>query len=215
MEIKKLEEEKIKSQKIREKNNLQVSTQLLNIITENDLTVEALRIMFTFMSLIDPHKPEYTLTAFRLADYAQFFGAKKKTGDLAQAMLLLSNLKITKNFSTEAIDVHVESRNLFEYCSLTHLKGSSDVHLVIACTQSAIPIFYGLEQRGYLKVYMSELANLKRKNSILLYLLLLKNTTFTRHWKVDLLELYDLLNVTDEFRAQVRKTLGVKRERKA
>lgn len=179
---------------LRDTNLVQKSKPLFSLWS-SDLTLSEFKILDTYLSRIDSHKPEKRNVVFSKGELENLLGVKKlnqsvldeRLKHLMGYVVRVDNPRKRKGYALIS---------LFEkaYCEKDEY-GLWTVEL--ECTQSAMEYFFNIEELGYLRYKIRSVTALRSLYSYILFTYLEYNR-FRKSWTVSLDELKDILNCTGE-----------------
>lgn len=177
---------------LQDTNVVQKSKPLFSL-WKSELTLSEFKILDTYLSRIDSHKPEQREVIFEKGKLEELLGVKKiNQTDLEKRLTHLQ--KTTVNIGSGR---NVDSITLFERSQATQ-----DEHGIwqvrLTCTPSAMKYIFNVEKLGYLRYQIRCITSIKSLYSYIMFTYLEYNR-FRKSWEVSLDELKSILNCTDEY----------------
>jgi hypothetical protein len=179
---------------LRDINLVQKSKPLFSL-WGSDLTLSEFKILDTYLSRIDSHKPEKRNVVFSKGELENLLGVKK-----VNQSVLDERLKHLMGYVVRVDNPRKRKGyafiSLFEkaYCEKDEY-GLWTVEL--ECTQSAMEYFFNIEELGYLRYKIRSVTALRSLYSYIMFTYLEYNR-FRKSWTVSLDELKNTLNCTSE-----------------
>ncbi len=160
---------------------------------KSELTLSEFKILDTYLSRIDSHKPEQREVVFEKGELEELLNVKKINKTNLE-MRLVHLQKTTVNIGNRKT---VDNITLFERAQAQQDEfGKWKVRLT--CTPSAMKYIFNVEKLGYLRYQIRCITNIKSLYSYIMFTYLEYNR-FRKSWEVPLEELKDVLNCTDEY----------------
>lgn len=183
---------------LQETNVVQKSKPLFSL-WKSELTLSEFKILDTYLSRIDSHKPEQREVIFEKGELEKLLNIKKiNRVDLEQRLVHLQ--KTTVNIGNGK---NVDTITLFERSQATQDEyGIWQVRLT--CTPSAMKYIFNVEKLGYLRYQIRCITSIKSLYSYIMFTYLEYNR-FRKSWEVPLDELRDVLNCTDEIYKEFKR----------
>ena len=177
---------------LQETNVVQKSKPLFSL-WKSELTLSEFKILDTYLSRIDSHKPEQREVIFEKGELEKLLNVKKiNKPDLEQRLVHLQ--KTTVNIGNGK---NVDTITLFERSQATQDEyGIWQVRLT--CTPSAMKYIFNVEKLGYLRYQIRCITSIKSLYSYIMFTYLEYNR-FRKSWEVPLGELKDILNCTEPY----------------
>ena len=176
---------------LQETNVVQKSKPLFSL-WKSELTLSEFKILDTYLSRIDSHKPEQREVIFEKGKLEELLGVKKINKTNLE-MRLVHLQKTTVNIGNGK---NVDNITLFERAQAQQDEfGIWKVRLT--CTPSAMKYIFNVEKLGYLRYQIRCITSIKSLYSYIMFTYLEYNR-FRKSWEVSLDELKDVLNCTDE-----------------
>lgn len=159
---------------------------------KSELTLSEFKILDTYLSRIDSHKPEQREVVFEKGKLEELLGVKKINKTNLE-MRLVHLQKTTVNIGNGK---NVDNITLFERAQAQQDEfGIWKVRLT--CTPSAMKYIFNVEKLGYLRYQIRCITSIKSLYSYIMFTYLEYNR-FRKSWEVPLEELKDVLNCTDD-----------------
>lgn len=179
-----------------EEDKLTVQKSLpLFALWRSELTLSEFKILDTYLSRIDSHKPEHRAVKFEKGELENVLGVKKLNNQD-----LRTRLKHLMGSVVEIPDTSVKKGvrlvTLFEEATAEQDDdGLWQVNL--ECTQKAMRYFFNIENLGYLRYKLRCITSIASRYSYIMFIYLESNR-FRRSWEVSLSELKKILNCDTE-----------------
>lgn len=156
----------------------------------SELTLSEFKILDTYLSRIDSHKPDRRVVTFEKGELEQLLGVQKiNTADLkARLKHLMGNVvevpdsSIKKGF--KAVTLFEEAAAEQDENGLWQVK--------LECTQKAMKYFFNIENLGYLRYKLRCITSISSRYTYVLFSYLEANR-FRKSWTIDLDELKSIL----------------------
>ncbi|MFV0529806.1 MAG: replication initiation protein [Lachnospiraceae bacterium] len=160
----------------------------------SDLTLAEFKILDTYLSRIDSHKPEKRTVQFEKGELEELLGVQKI--NVSELKDRLSHLMCTVDLTDPDKPNAFRKVALFEeaYAEQDHY-GLWDVSLT--CTQKAMQYFFNVDNIGYLRYKLRCITSLTSRYTYVMFTYLEANR-FRTPWKEDLDELRKILNCDKE-----------------
>ena len=160
---------------------------------KSELTLSEFKILDTYLSRIDSHKPEQREVIFEKGKLEELLNVKKiNKVDLDARLDHLQGTVVSVGDGRNRDKI-----TLFERSQATQDEyGIWQVRLT--CTPSAMKYIFNVEKLGYLRYQIRCITNIKSLYSYIMFTYLEYNR-FRKSWEVPLDELKDTMNCTDEY----------------
>lgn len=167
----------------------------LYALWRSGLTLAEFKILDTYLSRIDSHKPEKRLVRFEKGELEELLGVKKiNMPELKERMTHLMGNVVEVADQTAKRGFRLVT--LFETAECEQDEnGTWQVNL--ECTQKAMKYFFNIEDLGYLRYKLRCVTALTSRYSYIMFLYLETNR-FRKSWTEELEELKHILNCEEE-----------------
>jgi len=173
------------------KNIVQKSKPLFSL-WKSELTLSEFKILDTYLSRIDSHKPEQREVVFEKGKLEELLNVKKINKADLEARLI--------HLQSTTVDI-ANGKKLDRITLFERSQAEQDEHGIwkvsLTCTPSALKYIFNVEKLGYLRYKIRCITNIKSLYSYILFTYLEYNR-FRQSWEISLEELKDVLNCTDE-----------------
>lgn len=162
----------------------------LTALWQSDLTLAEFKILDTYLSRIDSHKPEQRVVVLEKGEIERCLGVKRiRREELAERIVHLGQgIKVPDEHAKDGFRVIW----LFEEAECKPDEyGVWQVRL--ECSKKAMQYFFNVEKLGYLRYKLRCITSLKSRYTYILFVYLESNR-FRETWEVDLDELKEILN---------------------
>lgn len=160
----------------------------------SELTLAEFKILDTYLSRINSHKPDKRAVMFEKGELESILGVKRiRTEELDERLKhLMTSVKIEnsnnkKGFTRIALFEEAEAEQ--DDYGIWQVK--------LECTQKAMKYFFNIENLGYLRYKLRCIASLSSRYTYILFIYLEANR-FRKSWEVDIIELKQILNCDKE-----------------
>lgn len=176
-------------------NKLTVQKSLpLFSLWRSDMTLAEFKILDTYLSRINSHEPEKRTVVFTKGELEQLLGVKKiNKPDLAARLKGLGRFVDIKPNDSDKIH-HVA---LFEE-AYGEMDENGQWSVKLTCTAKAMKYVFNVEKLGYLRYKLRCITALTSRYTYILFTYLEANR-FRKSWEVDVAELRQLLNCTEDY----------------
>lgn len=160
----------------------------------SELTLAEFKILDTYLSRIDSHKPEKRAVVFEKGELEKILGVQKINNKDLETRLkhLMGNvIKISDNDSKKGFRLVT----LFEEAVAEQNDGLWQVKL--ECTQKAMKYFFNVENLGYLRYKLRCITSISSRYTYIMFIYLEANR-FRKSWEVPLEELKQILDCDKE-----------------
>lgn len=160
-----------------------------------DWNVGELRLLESYLSKIDPRRPESSTVIFTLADYGKLIGVS----DLRHSQIET----YTEHFLGNVVTMRSGTRNewrkytLFTYAECFYDDAEKQYFIKIKCNDDIKDVFFSIAKDGYTKYRLKNTIRMTKKYSILLYGMLLDMMHIEGGWQIDIQKLREQLGATD------------------
>lgn len=174
---------------------------------QSDLTLSEFKILDTYLSRIDSHKPEKRQIVLKKGEIEQALGVKKINNQDLKIRLkhLMGNVveipdkDVKKGFRLVTIFEEAEAEQ--DDCGLWQVK--------LECTQKAMKYFFNVENLGYLRYKLRSITSLTSRYTYIMFTYL-EHNRFRKSWEVGLDELKAILHCDNEETYKEFKFFNVK-----
>ena len=175
-----------------QKNYIVQRSRPLLSLNQSALSLYELKVLDTYLSRIDSHKPEERTVVFNKGEFEELFDyAKMKMPEMKEHLKNLQELHVDIAKNEEEFD------NIALFSRATAAKDRYGLWVVtLTCSPEAMKYFFNIENLGYLRYKLWNVLRLESRYSYLLFLYLVDNR-FRKQWIVDLDDLKVLLNCQD------------------
>lgn len=172
-----------------DKNHIVSRSRPLLSLNKSALSLYELKVLDTYLSRINPHKPEERTVIFDKGSFGALFEySDLKLPELQKHLYNLQHLSVDISMNENEID----SIMLFSRAQARKDKyGLWEV--ILTCSPEAMTYFFNIESLGYLRYKLWNVLQLNSRYSYLLFLYLTDNR-FRKEWTVSLDELKEVLN---------------------
>lgn len=162
---------------------------------QSDLTLAEFKILDTYLSRIDSHKPEKRAVVFEKGELEQLLGVLK-----------INNVELEKRLMHLMGNVvkvsDMDDRKGFRLVTLFEeaVADQDDYGLwqvKLECTQKAMKYFFNIDNLGYLRYKLRCITSISSRYTYILFVYLESNR-YRKSWKVDLEELKNILSCNKE-----------------
>lgn len=179
-----------------DENKLTVQKSLpLFALWRSDLTLAEFKILDTYLSRIDSHKPDRRTVIFEKGELEKLLGVKRiKTEELDERLKHLGTpVRIDDNTSKNKRFTRV---SLFEKAI-----AQQDEHglwqVELTASQSAMKYFFNIENLGYLRYKLRCITSIKSRYTYIMFTYL-EHNRFRKSWEVSVEELKQILDCNAE-----------------
>ena len=152
-----------------------------------------LKILDTYLARINARDPETKLVKFTKGEYEELMGLKQiKTPQLKKHTQALLGKVVTLPYGNNGY----EQFTLFTHARCDQDKETLEWTVELGCNEKLEPIFFNLEEAGYLRYRLKNILPLSSKHSVLLYLYF-KDNMFRAPFEISLKELREKLGIED------------------
>lgn len=184
----------ITKEKYNKKNLLVQKSNPLLSLSQSELTLPELKILDTYLSRINSHKPDEREVVLEKTEFEELLGVTQlRTEDLQLRVEHLIGKSLLRPGS---------KKNDYEYVTLfrsiaVKKNESGKIEITLKCSEEAMKYFFNIEHLGYLKYKLHFITSLKSRYSYFMFLYLWSNKDRIS-WEIDLDELKVLLNCNKE-----------------
>lgn len=162
-------------------NFVQKSRPLL-LAEDINFTAGQLKILDTYISCLNSRKPNDTTVVFKLSEYEELLGVSRLRDDrLKKSLSDLLKLQVTVPFKGYKDGFLV--CNLFDGALIDTDEATGEKIICLRCSEIAKPLFFNLEQIGYVRYQLRNVIMMKSMYSIYLYQYV-KDNLFRGTWEV-------------------------------
>lgn len=174
---------------LQESNVVQKSRPLFSL-WKSELTLAEFKILDTYLSRINSHKPELREVRFDKGELEKLLGVTEIRRDSLEQRLI----HLQRTVVNIGCDDKIDRITLFE-----RAQGEQDEYgiwqIKLTCTPSAMKYIFDIEHLGYLRYQIRSIAQISSLYSYILFTYLEYNR-FRKTWVVSIEELKDILNCT-------------------
>lgn len=166
----------------------------LKTLADSKMTLFHLKVLDTYLSRINSHKPEERYVKFTKGELEQILGVTK---------MHKTELDRRLDGLFRAVTIHDENKlNKFVKIGLfakaeCEMAKNGQWEVVLACTQEAMEYIFNIDNIGYLRYRLKNVIALKSKYSYILYIYLADNK-FRETWEISADDLRELLDCKAE-----------------
>lgn len=172
---------KLKCNSLNPNNVVQKSRPLL-LATDINYTAGQLKVLDTYLSCINSRDPDHTIVDFKQSEYEELLGVSRlRVDELQKSLSDLIKLQVTVPFK-ESRDGFLVC-NLFDGAAANKDPDTGEWIIHLKCSETAKPLFFNLEQIGYVRYQLRNVTMMKSMYSIYLYQYL-KDNAFRHTWNV-------------------------------
>ncbi len=162
---------------------------------KSDLTLQEFKILDTYLSRIDSHKPEQRCVRFEKGEMEKLLGVVKiNQKDLEE------RLKHLMGYIVELKDPNKKKGFalvvLFEK-ALCEKDDNEQWQIDLECTQSAMEYFFNIDDIGYLRYKLRNIININSRYSYIMFMYIESNR-YRKMWEIGVDELKIILNCEKE-----------------
>lgn len=163
-------------------NHIVQKSRPLLLATDINYTIGQFKVLDTYMSCINSHNPDETIVSFKVSEYENMLGVSRlRTEELQKSLSDLIKLQVTVPFE-ESEDGFLVC-NLFDSAGVKRDEITDEKYIYLKCSETAKPLFFNLDQIGYVRYQLRNVITMKSLYSIYLYQYL-KDNTFRSSWKI-------------------------------
>lgn len=172
---------KVKCNSLNPDNIVQKSRPLL-LATDINYTAGQLKVLDTYISCINSRDPDNTVVDFKQSEYEELLGVSRlRIDELQKSLSDLIKLQVTVPFKESREGLLV--CNLFDGAAVNKDSDTGEWIIHLKCSETAKPLFFNLEQIGYVRYQLRNTTVMKSMYSIYLYQYL-KDNAFRRTWNI-------------------------------
>ncbi|MFI3327390.1 MAG: replication initiation protein [Clostridia bacterium] len=165
----------------------------LSALWNSSITLQEFKILDTYLSRINSHKPEQRTVRFTKGELEKLLGLKQIKPDVLDNRL--QNLMTTVKIPSKTSKRGFTRIALFEQAVAD--QDENDLWQVdLTCTQSAMKYIFNVENLGYFKYKLKTITSIDSRYSYILFIYLEENRR-RKSWEVPLDELKEILNCQD------------------
>lgn len=158
----------------------------------SDMSLAEFKILDTYLSRINSHEPEKRTVVFTKGELEHLLGVKK---------INKADLSARLNGLGRFVEVEHSDNKLHKVALFEEAFGEIDENglwtVKLTCTAKAMKYIFNVEKLGYLRYKLRCITSLTSRYTYVLFMYLESNR-FRKTWDVQLSDLRDLLNCTDE-----------------
>ena len=159
----------------------------------SDMSLAEFKILDTYLSRINSHDPEKRTVVFTKGELEQLLGVKK-----INKADLLSRLKGLYR----GVDIEDNSKKIHTVGLFEEAYGEIDENglwtIQLTCTSKAMKYIFNVEKLGYLRYKLRCITSLTSRYTYVLFIYL-EHNRWRKSWEIDLDELRQLLNCTEDY----------------
>lgn len=176
---------------MKDKHIVQKARPLLSL-NKSTLSLYEFKILDTYLSRINSHKPDERTVTFSKGEFEELFDyADMKMPELTEHLHNLQTLMVDVANKDNKYD------NIVLFARATADKDRYGMWEVsLTCTPEAMKYFFNVENLGYLRYKLRNILKLDSRYSYLLFLYLIDNR-FRKQWEIELDDLKVVLNCQD------------------
>ena len=171
------------------KNYIVSRSRPLLSLGKSALSLYELKVLDTYLSKINPHKPDERTVIFKKGEFEALFDYNRiKLPELKEHLNNLQSLKVdiaTNENETDTIVLFERAKAVQDQYKMWQVE--------LTCSQSAMRYFFNIESLGYLRYKLWNILQLSSRYSYLLFLYLVDNR-FRKNWTISFEELKQVLN---------------------
>lgn len=177
-----------------DKLTVQKSNPLLSL-SQSELSLAEFKILDTYLSRINSHKPEKRMVTFEKGELENILGVSRITNQE-----LDKRLENLQKSTVKIIDPNVKKGfkriTLFE---MSHAIQDDDGlwQVELMCTPSAMQYFFNIDELGYLRYKLRSITAISSRYTYIMFMYLESNR-YRKSWEVDLDELRQILKCDDD-----------------
>lgn len=159
----------------------------------SDMSLAEFKILDTYLSRINSHEPDKRTVVFTKGELESLLGVKK----INKADLVARLKGLYRGVEIENSNKRIHTVALFE-----EAYGEMDENglwtVKLTCTAKAMKYIFNVEKLGYLRYKLRCITSLTSRYTYILFMYLEANR-FRKSWEIDLEELRQLLNCTEDY----------------
>ena len=160
---------------------------------QSELTLSEFKILDTYLSRIDSHKPEKRSVIFEKGELERLLGIKQlKPTDLDARLKHLQETTVNLSQNGKKID----RITLFERAQAEQ-DDYGQWRATLTCTPSAMKYIFNIEHLGYLRYKIRCITSISSRYTYIMFIYLEANR-FRKSWEIPLAELKEILNCETE-----------------
>lgn len=169
-------------------------SQPLFSLWRSELTLAEFKILDTYLSRIDSHKPEKRTVIFEKGELEKLLGVQRiRTEELDKRIEhLCTTIKIDDNTTKKGFT----RISLFEK-AVAEQDDFGLWQVELTCTQSAMKYVFNIENLGYLRYKLRCITSISSRHTYIMFMYLEANR-WRKSWEVDLAELREILKCNTE-----------------
>ncbi len=186
---------------LKKKNVVQKSTPLFSL-WKSDITLAEFKILDTYLSRIDSHRPEERKVVFAKGEFEELLGVKRLRTDEVKERLhrLMSQVVEIKD---ERRKNGIKLVTLFSMADCDKDK-NGQWQIELSCSEHAMEYFFHVESIGYLRYKLRSIIGLSSRYSYILFIYLESNR-FRGTWTVNIDELKYMLKCEEKVYEQYKR----------
>lgn len=165
-----------------------------------EMTLQALRIVFLYLSLINPLTPDFTDVTVHLSSYALMLGVELNECAIGKSCQLLREYKF--KFGEPLDGMPAPRYSFFSICQLSHRKSDGALVVELKCSDEIKNHIFELRQ-NYTSFSATNVFKLNDLRAIRLYMLLAQYRVIKRR-TITLVDLKRYLGIDDEAYAEFK-----------
>ena len=172
---------------------IQKSNPLLSL-SETGMSLFELKLLDLYLSRIDSHNPEKRKVRFEKGEIEKLLGVNRIKKEILDKKLdgLFSSVSVKDKSKPQGFI----KMSLFETAA-AYLDENGNWLVDLSCSPMAMEYIFNIENMGYLRYRLKDVASFSSRHSYVLYLYLLDNR-FRKTWEIEFSELKNLLRCNSE-----------------
>lgn len=159
----------------------------------SDMSLAEFKILDTYLSRINSHEPEKRTVVFTKGELEQLLGVKKiNKADLSDRLNGLGRF-----VEVQHADDKIHKVGLFEE-AVGEMDENGLWTIKLTCTAKAMKYIFNVEKLGYLRYKLRCITSMTSRYTYILFMYLESNR-FRKSWVVDVAELREILNCTEDY----------------
>jgi plasmid replication initiation protein len=162
----------------------------------SELTLAEFKILDTYLSRIDSHKPDKRTVVFEKGELEKLLGVKRiRTEELDERLKHLgTSIRIDDSTSKNKKFARI---SLFEK-AMAEQDDYGLWQVELTASQSAMKYIFNIENLGYLRYKLRCITSITSRYTYIMFIYLESNRRFRKSWEVPLAELKEILNCDKE-----------------
>lgn len=155
-------------------NNITQKSKPLLLSTDINHTTGQFKVIDTYLSCINPHDPDKNIVPFKVSEYEKMLGVSRfKTEELRKSLSDLIKLQVI--IPSEKSEDEFLVCNLFDGVVVKKDEITDEHFIYLKCSETAKPLFFNVNQIGYVRYQLRNAMVLKSLYSVYLYQYLKNN----------------------------------------